>query len=131
MAGWQAGAGNQLGTIAALAGDQWRDGRLQAAQLRFGQIEPPAIGIEHVLDDGEPEAGAIAALVESAAALEHARPLGGRKSCAIIFDDDRRSGTGDDADAMRGMARGILQQIAQHLGEIGTVERHQHIVANL
>ena len=79
----------------------------------------------------KPKAGAVAALVEARATLEHARPLGGRNSCAVILDDDRRPGAGADADALRGMARGILKQVAEHLGEVGAVERHLHVVGNV
>ena len=61
------------------------------------------------MDDGQPEAGAFAPLVEANAAFEHTRPLGGRYSRAIILDEDRCCGIDADADTLRGVARGILK----------------------
>ena len=107
------------------------DGRFQAAQFRFGQIESPTISIEDVLNDGEPEACAVAALVKADAAFEYARPLGRRDSGAVIFDNNRCRGAGTDTDTLCRMACGILQQVAEHFGEVGAVERHLHIVGDV
>src|SRR5665647_1061111 len=103
---------------------------LQAAEFRPGKIEAPAISIENILDDGQPEAGAFAALVEASGALEHARQLGGGDPGAVVLDDDRWPGGCADADAPGGVARGILKQVAEHLGKIGAVERHLQVVGN-
>src|SRR5947208_3237991 len=71
-----------------------RDRRLEAAELRAGQLERPVIGVENVLNDGETEPGPFAALVEPCAAFEYGRQLVGRDPAAIVLDDDRRTAAG-------------------------------------
>ena len=73
-----------------------------AESIRRGEIEPPAVGIEHVLHDREPEAGAFAALIEPDAAFEHARHrAAGRDARPVVLDRrlTARDGAGLAADA--------------------------------
>lgn len=62
------------------------DRRFEPAEMRGSELQSPAVGVEHVLDDRQAEAGAAAAFVETAAAHERGRSGSGIDTRPIIAD---------------------------------------------
>ena len=108
------------------------DGRFETATVGIGKIEPPAIGTEHVLDDGKAETGAVTALVEAGAAFKHAPTLLRWNSLAVVFDEDCWScgRNAADDDTCSGVPRGIFQQVAEDFGEVGAVKGNLDVFVN-
>jgi len=101
-----------------------RNGDARAAEVRAVDLQMPTVGIKDVSDDGQAEAGAGALFVQPSAPFEHTRDLVLRNAFAVVFYGDReRVGRRDDADLRPRVMGGVFQDVAEHLGEIGAVER--------
>src|SRR6185312_17496341 len=93
-------------------------------ELGAADLQMPTIGIKHLPNDGQPEPSTGATLIEPSAALEDAGDLIFRNAVAIVVDGnpERREGRGD-LDLRSRMMRGILENVAEHLGQVGAIER--------
>ncbi len=92
-------------------------------------VEPAAVQVDGVLHHGQTEAVAGHVLVRAHPAPQHARAILGRDPRAVVLDDEAqavarvrlRIGGGREPHAAAAPLAGVVEQVAEQLGEVAAV----------